>query len=70
MKRSKFSEGQIATFCAKPRKRGDRRRVAARLGLAMLLLTPLAEAIGRHVWAGATLYADDTPVPVLLSSDG
>jgi hypothetical protein len=29
------------------------------------LLEPLAERIARHVRAGATLHADDTPVPVL-----
>ncbi len=29
------------------------------------LLQPLADAVGAHVRAGETLYADDTPVPVL-----
>jgi transposase len=29
------------------------------------LMTPLVEALGRHVLSGRTLHADDTPVPVL-----
>ena len=35
------------------------------MGQAAALLQPLAEAINRHVKAGVTLHADDTPVPVL-----
>ena len=35
------------------------------MGQAAALLQPLAEAITRHVKAGAALHADDTPVPVL-----
>jgi transposase len=34
------------------------------------LLKPLGEAIERHVLAGATLHADDTPVPVLAPGTG
>jgi hypothetical protein len=34
------------------------------------LLAPLVEAIGRHVRAGPTLHADDTPVPVLAPGLG
>ncbi len=34
------------------------------------LLAPLAEAIGRHVMAGAAIHADDTPVKVLAPGSG
>ena len=34
------------------------------------LLRPLAEALRRYVMAGATLHADDTPVPVLAPGRG
>jgi transposase len=34
------------------------------------LMKPLAEAIGRHVRAGETIHADDTPVPVLAPRNG
>jgi len=43
----------------------DRATLADWVGAAVFLLAPLAEAIGRHVRSGATLHADDTPVPVL-----
>jgi transposase len=43
----------------------DRATLADWVGAAVFLLMPLAEAIGRHVRAGAALHADDTPVPVL-----
>lgn len=43
----------------------DRATLADWVGAAAFLLAPLAEAIGRHVRAGAVLHADDTPVPVL-----
>jgi transposase len=43
----------------------DRATMADWMGKVVFLLTPLAEAIGRHVRAGATLHADDTTVPVL-----
>ncbi len=36
----------------------------------VFLLMPLAEAIGRHVRAGAVLHADDTTVPVLAPGLG
>lgn len=34
------------------------------------LLTPLADAIGRHVLGGRKLHADDTPIPVLSPGRG
>jgi transposase len=34
------------------------------------LLAPLAEAVGKHVRAGETIHADDTPVPVLAPGCG
>lgn len=34
------------------------------------LMEPLAEAIARHVRAGETIHADDTPVPVLAPGTG
>ena len=43
----------------------DRATLADWVGGAVFLLAPLADAIGRHVRAGAALHADDTPVPVL-----
>ncbi len=43
----------------------DRATLADWVGAAVFLLTPLADAIGRHVRAGVALHADDTPVPVL-----
>jgi transposase len=43
----------------------DRATLADWVGAAVFLLAPLADAIGRHVRAGAALHADDTPVPVL-----
>ena len=38
----------------------DRATLADWVGQAVFLLTPLAEAIGRHIRAGVALYADDT----------
>lgn len=35
------------------------------VGRMAFLLEPLADAVARHVRAGETLHADDTPVPVL-----
>lgn len=35
------------------------------VGEASSLLAPLVDELGRHVMAGETLHADDTPVPVL-----
>lgn len=40
------------------------------MGESAALLQPLVEAIRRHVLAGATLHADDTPVPVLEPGRG
>ncbi len=48
----------------------DRATLADWVGQAVFLLTPLAEAIGRHVRAGAALHADDTTVPVLAPGLG
>ena len=48
----------------------DRATLADWVGQAVFLLTPLAEAIGRHVRAGAVLHADDTTVPVLAPGLG
>jgi transposase len=43
----------------------DRSTMADWVGGSAALLEPLAQAIARHVRAGAALHADDTPVPVL-----
>src|SRR5206468_6829485 len=43
----------------------DRALMADWMGKVVFLLTPLAEAIGRHIRAGEVLHADDTTVPVL-----
>lgn len=43
----------------------DRSTLAEWVGKMGFLLRPLAEAIGEHARAGATIHADDTPVPVL-----
>ena len=48
----------------------DRATLADWVGKAEFLLSPLAEAIGRHVCAGAALHADDTTVPVLAPGLG
>jgi transposase len=48
----------------------DRSLLAAWVGHMAELLTPLAEAIGKHVRQGETLHADDTPVPVLEPGRG
>ncbi len=48
----------------------DRSTLADWVGQAVFLLTPLAEAIGRHIRAGAALHADDTTVPVLAPGLG
>ena len=40
------------------------------VGQCSALLRPLHDALGRHVVAGATLHADDTPVPVLCPRRG
>src|SRR3981189_89484 len=43
----------------------DRSTMAEWMGRIAALLSPLAEAIGRHVRAGPVLYAADTPAQVL-----
>lgn len=43
----------------------ERSTLADWVGRAAWLLDPLVEAIGRHVFAGAAIHTDDTPVPVL-----
>jgi transposase len=48
----------------------DRATLADWVGKAEFLLSPLAEAIGRHVRAGTALHADDTTVPVLAPGLG
>ena len=48
----------------------DRSTLADWVGSAVFLLAPLAEAIGRHIRAGAALHADDTTVPVLAPGLG
>jgi len=48
----------------------DRATLAGWIGQVAFLLTPLAEAIGRHIRAGAALHADDTTVPVLAPGLG
>jgi transposase len=48
----------------------ERATLADWVGQAVFLLTPLAEAIGRHIRAGAVLHADDTTVPVLAPGLG
>jgi len=48
----------------------DRSTLADWVGQAVFLLTPLAEAIGRHIRAGQVLHADDTTVPVLAPGLG
>lgn len=43
----------------------DRSTMADWVGQMAFLLAPLAQSIARHVRGGATIHADDTPVPVL-----
>lgn len=43
----------------------DRSTMAEWVGKMAFLLSPLAEAMARHVTSGETIHADDTPVPVL-----
>jgi hypothetical protein len=40
------------------------------VGRSALLLSPLVDALERHVMGGPTLHADDTPVPVLAPGAG
>jgi transposase len=48
----------------------SRSTMAGWVGAASGLLGPLVEAIGRHVFAGRKLHADDTPMPVLAPGNG
>lgn len=48
----------------------DRSTLAEWVGKMAFLLTPLADAIARHVQAGPVLHADDTIVPVLEPGRG
>lgn len=48
----------------------ERSTLADWVGKASALLTPLADAIGRHVRSGAAIHADDTPVDVLNPGHG
>ena len=48
----------------------DRSTLADWVGDCSRLLSPLVEALGRHVMATAKLHADDTPVPVLEPGRG
>jgi transposase len=48
----------------------DRSTLAAWVGQITCLLTPLAEAIAKHVRAGETTHIDDTTVPVLDPGKG
>jgi transposase len=48
----------------------DRSTLAGWVGKSTALLEPLADAIGRHVLAGAAMFADDTPVGMLAPGTG
>jgi transposase len=48
----------------------SRSTLAGWVGAASDLLGPLVEAIGKHVFAGRKLHADDTPLPVLAPGNG
>jgi len=48
----------------------DRSTLADWVGKSTALLTPLADAIGRHVLAGEAIFADDTPVSMLAPGAG
>ncbi len=48
----------------------DRSTLAGWVGKATALMEPLADAVGRHVLAGQTLFADDTPVKLLAPGTG
>ena len=47
-----------------------RSTLAGWVGAASDLLSPLVDAIGKHVLAGRKLHADDTPIPVLSPGSG
>ncbi len=48
----------------------DRSTLAGWVGAASELLTPLVEALRKHVLSAAKIHADDTPVPVLAPGNG
>jgi transposase len=48
----------------------DRSTLAGMVGRSAALLTPLADAIGKHVRSAAKIHADDTPIPVLSPGNG
>lgn len=48
----------------------DRSTLAGWVGATSDLLTPLVEAVRKHVLAASKLHADDTPVPVLAPGTG
>jgi hypothetical protein len=47
-----------------------RSTLAGWVGAASDLLSPLVDAIQKHVLAGRKLHADDTPIPVLSPGSG
>ena len=48
----------------------ERSTMAGWVGAASHLLTPLVDALQKHVLAGTKLHADDTPIPVLAPGNG
>lgn len=48
----------------------DRSTLADWVGKSTALLSPLADAIGRHVLAGQAIFVDDTPVAMLAPGTG
>jgi len=48
----------------------SRSTMAGWVGAASDLLSPLVEAVGKYVFAGRKLHADDTPMPVLAPGNG
>jgi len=48
----------------------DRSTLAGWVGAASELLTPLVDAIRKHVISASKIHADDTPVPVLAPGNG
>jgi transposase len=48
----------------------ERSTLAGWVGAASELLTPLLDALQKHVLGGAKLHADDTPIPVLSPGRG
>ena len=48
----------------------DRSNLAGWVGAASELLTPLVDAIRKHVISASKIHADDTPVPVLAPGNG